>query len=209
MNPYTIVNTFEEKVAEYAGSKYAVAVDSCTSALFLSMKYIGVEGHEVSIPAFTYKSVADAICHAGGIVDFKDRLWNGVYWLHPFFIVDGAKRFRKGMYIKDTLHCLSFHGRKILNIGEGGMILTNSRDAYEWLKLARFNGRHEKNYYEDTFAMVGWKANMSPEQAARGLTLMHFISDWNEDQSEDYVDLRRYQQMYDKYNEFNRKVYGQ
>ena len=33
------VDRFEEIIAEYAGSKYAVAVDSCTNALFLSMKY--------------------------------------------------------------------------------------------------------------------------------------------------------------------------
>ena len=33
-NPFKIVRMFEEEIAEYAGSKYAVSVDSCTNALF-------------------------------------------------------------------------------------------------------------------------------------------------------------------------------
>ena len=33
------VETFEKLVADYSGSKYAVAVDSCTNAIFLSVKY--------------------------------------------------------------------------------------------------------------------------------------------------------------------------
>ncbi len=33
------IELFEELIANYAGSKYAVAVDSCTNALFLSAKY--------------------------------------------------------------------------------------------------------------------------------------------------------------------------
>ena len=43
------VRAFEKCVADYAGSKYAVAVDSCTNALFLCCKYFKV--NEVTIPA--------------------------------------------------------------------------------------------------------------------------------------------------------------
>ena len=42
-NPYKIVKMFEEEVAHYTGSKYAVAVDSCTNALFLCCKYLDVK----------------------------------------------------------------------------------------------------------------------------------------------------------------------
>ena len=38
-NPFKIVRMFEETIAEYTGSKYAVSVDSCTNALFLCCKY--------------------------------------------------------------------------------------------------------------------------------------------------------------------------
>ena len=39
-DPWDVVQIFENKVAEYAGSKYAVAVDSCTNAIFLCLKYL-------------------------------------------------------------------------------------------------------------------------------------------------------------------------
>ena len=38
-NPYLVVKKFEDSVAEYTGSKYAVSVDSCTNALFLCLMY--------------------------------------------------------------------------------------------------------------------------------------------------------------------------
>ena len=34
-----VVTTFEEKVAKFAGSKYACAVDSCTNGIFLALKH--------------------------------------------------------------------------------------------------------------------------------------------------------------------------
>ena len=42
-NPYKIVRMFEEEIAEYTGSPYAVSVDSCTNALFLVCKYLKVK----------------------------------------------------------------------------------------------------------------------------------------------------------------------
>ena len=36
-NAFEVVRQFERRIAKYAGSKYAVAVDSCTNALFLSL----------------------------------------------------------------------------------------------------------------------------------------------------------------------------
>ena len=41
-DPWDIVEAFENKVAKYAGSKYAVATDSCTNSLFLCLKYLKV-----------------------------------------------------------------------------------------------------------------------------------------------------------------------
>ena len=37
-DPWDVVDLFEKKMAEYAGSKYGVAVDNCTNALFLCLK---------------------------------------------------------------------------------------------------------------------------------------------------------------------------
>ena len=71
---------------------------------------------------------------------------------------------------------------KHLKIGKGGMILTNDKEAYDWFKLARYEGRHmDRLYKDDSFDMIGWNMYMPPEQAAEGLELFKNISDKNED----------------------------
>lgn len=168
--PREAVRIFEHKIADFAGSKYAVAVDSCTNALFLSLKYRKARGF-VEIPARTYCSVPMSIIHAGCYPRFACKEWLGTYTLEPYNVVDGAGRFRRGMY-KSGLHCLSFQIKKRLPIGKGGMILTDSKDAYDWLKLASFEGRSmDVPYDQDQFSMVGWNMYMTPEDAARGILL--------------------------------------
>ena len=177
VNPYKVVEIFEEAVAEYAGSKYAVAVESCTSAIFLSLKWVNVSGLYVSITKHTYPGVPCSIIHAGAKVCFDERDWRGVYTLDPFGIVDGALRFKKGMYITETFHCLSFHVKKALPIGRGGMILTDNFEAVKWLRKARFDGRNPVPLSEDSFDMLGWNAYMQPSDAARGLQLLQALGD--------------------------------
>lgn len=194
-NAFDTVRAFEDTIAEYAGSKYAVAVDSCTNAIFLCCLYCNIKGQEVTIPARTYPSVPCSIIHAGGKVRFKDQKWSGTYRLEPYPIVDGAKRFTKGMYEKGMFHCLSFHARKHLNIGRGGIILTDNEAAVAWFKQARFDGRKECKLENDNFTMLGWNFYMTPEQAARGLWLMMMMADSNADLEEipDYPDLSNYE----------------
>ena len=117
-NPYTIVNDFEERIAEWSGAKYGVAVESGTAAIFLSLMY--VKPKDVTIPKHTYPSVPCSIIHAGGKVQWSDEQWSGVYELKPYRIIDGALRFKKGMY-KGGLHCLSFHIKKHLPIGRANV----------------------------------------------------------------------------------------
>lgn len=191
-NPYSVVADFENDLAEYAGCKYAVSVESCTAAILLSCAYLKVK--EVTIPSRTYPSIPCSIIHAGGKVRFEDIEWHGVYQLKPYPIYDGAKRFHRGMYIEDSFHCLSFHAKKHLPIGRGGAILTNDEEAVKWFKAARFDGRHECTLHKDTFAMVGWNCYMTPEQAARGRLLMCMAEDHYDDQVEEppYPDLSKY-----------------
>jgi dTDP-4-amino-4,6-dideoxygalactose transaminase len=169
--PYRVVKEFEAAIADYAGAKYGVAVESCSAALFLSCLWAGVKGQAVTIPSRTYPSVPCAIINAGGRVQFTDEPWDGIYKLDPFDIWDGALRFRRGMY-QGGLHCLSFHAKKHLKIGRGGMILTDDVNAAEWLKLARFDGRGEVDLNgQVSFRVIGWNMYLQPEQAARGLLL--------------------------------------
>ena len=83
-NPYKIVEMFEEEVAEYTGSPYAIALDNCTDALFLCCVYSKVT--EVTIPKKTYLSVPQAIMSSGGKVIFDDTEWKGLYELKPYNI---------------------------------------------------------------------------------------------------------------------------
>lgn len=171
-NPYKIVKMFEEEVAHYTGAPYAVSVNSCTNALFLACKYIGIEGKEVIIPKRTYLSPPQSIMQAGGKLVFEDISWKGIYQLKPFPIYDAAKRFTSNMYIPGSLMCLSFHIKKHLKIGKGGMILTDDEKVVEWVKKARYEGRAEVAYHEDNICTEGWNMYMTPEQATRGLMLM-------------------------------------
>jgi dTDP-4-amino-4,6-dideoxygalactose transaminase len=194
LHPFDTVRNFEKALAEYAGSKYAVAVDSCTSALLLACAYLKVE--EVVIPKRTYPSVPCSIIHAGGWVKFEDLEWSGIYQLKPYPIYDGAKRFRRNMYVPGSLHCLSFHAKKLLPIGRGGAILTDDPEAVEWFKVASFDGRHPGvPLAEDKFDMIGWNVYMGPEQAARGHLMLSMTKDENEDQEENppYPDLSQFE----------------
>ncbi len=176
-NPYKIVQMFEEEVSNYCGSKYAVSVDSCTNALFLCLMYHKLQKpnlKDIEIPCKTYLSVPQSIIHAGLTPVFnsnKDN-WQGVYELGDTGIYDSAKRFTSNMYIENSFMCLSFHIKKQIKIGKGGMILTNDEEAVKWFKAARYEGRNEKLYHEDDIKMLGWNMYMKPQEAAHGLALM-------------------------------------
>ena len=206
-NPYTIVSDFEETVAEFTGFKYAVAVESCTAALFLCLQYRKKDfGGEITIPKYTYPGVAASIVNSGYSIAFVDAEWQDVGWykLEPLSIIDSAK------YISQRMHdemagnsvCISFHVKKVLPIGRGGVVLSDSKEECEWIKLARFDGRHECPLERDTLAMSGWNMYMTPEQAARGMMLMTYVTERGFEMSpkDTYLDLSKY----DFYTKANR-----
>ncbi len=65
------VKEFERMFAEYIGTKYAIAVNSCTSALQLVMEVLNIKG-EVILPSFTFVASANAIVTSGAIPIFVD-----------------------------------------------------------------------------------------------------------------------------------------
>lgn len=191
-DPRDVIDIFEKKVAKFAGSKYAVAVDCCSHGLFLCMKYLNCKD-TITIPKNTYVSTPMQILHAGCKVKFENLKWSGVYQLKPYPIWDGAVRWTKNMFVGgDALQVVSFQIKKRIPIGRGGMIMTNSKKAYDWLKYASYDGRDLNTYYaDDDFKMIGWHYYMTPEDAARGILLMDQIPDTNEDtgHSNTYSDL--------------------
>lgn len=67
------VKAFEELFCRYKGSRYAIAVNSCTAALHLSVLSIGINpGDEVIIPTMTFAATANAVIHAGAKPVFVD-----------------------------------------------------------------------------------------------------------------------------------------
>lgn len=67
------VKQFEEKAANYLGTKYAVGVGSGTDALHLSLRAAGVkEGDEVITTPFTFIATAEAIAYCGAKPVFVD-----------------------------------------------------------------------------------------------------------------------------------------
>lgn len=91
------------------------------------------------------------------------------------------------------LVCLSFQYRKTLQIGRGGMILSDSRMADAWFRRARFFGRHEVPAEEEPGpTMIGWHGYMEPARAAAGLSLLMHLPDKNKPVYVEYPDLSEY-----------------
>jgi perosamine synthetase len=73
------------------------------------------------------------------------------------------------------LSILSFAGNKVLTTGEGGAIITNSKQIYEKLKLIRSHGRQiNSNYFQTNetpnYISLGYNWRMSSMTAALGIS---------------------------------------
>jgi dTDP-4-amino-4,6-dideoxygalactose transaminase len=211
MKEYTIkdswdwVTHFEEEVSDYCGYNYGIACDSNTNAIRLVLHYLKITNQDITIPSKTYVSVPNQIILSGNRPKFEDIKWKGLYPIGETGIIDAATALYKEMSegYEDKYMILSFHLKKILNIGQGGMILTNDKDFEEWVRPMIYDGRHKnKLYQDDEFECIGWHMYMSPESAKRGLEIFHSdkIQDYNEPcgSSETYKDLRE-QKIYQQY----------
>lgn len=176
--PFQRLDQFERKVAEFFGAPYAVAVDSCTNALELSIRATRPDRFTLEIPYWTYVSVPMMAerCH------FQWR-WVNNKWdkCYPITnrVIDAAALWERDAYKPGTLMCLSFGHKKFINIGKGGIILLDDPNLREWLVCARYDGRaiHSGKMYVDeveqnAFKSIGYHYYMTPEQAAEGLEIM-------------------------------------
>lgn len=212
VNDWDWVTHFEKTIAKYCGSNYALAVDSNTNAIKLLLEYLDIKNETIFIPKNTYVSVPAQIIHSGNIPYFIDFEWEGEYQLHPYPIWDSATRFKKNMHTLRTYQILSFHHKKILNIGTGGMILTEDREFLEWARPKIYDGRdYTKMYVDDDFQCIGYHMYMTPEQAKRGLEIFHSdrIKEDNDDcgSSKTYKDLSK-QKIFEEYVNVPKKYKG-
>ena len=180
------VARLEREFAELMGIPFALAVNSCSSALFLSLKAIDIApGDKVLVPAFTFAAVPSAVVHAGGepilvevgenyridLSDFEAKLSEG-----PKAVVvshmrghtsdmDAIMHFcdaRDIPVIEDAAHslgtlwsdqkigtigkigCFSFQSFKLMNAGEGGMLITDDPDIIA--RAIIMSGAYEHNW---------------------------------------------------------------
>jgi perosamine synthetase len=85
-----------------------------------------------------------------------------------------------------TMACFSFHPRKILTTGEGGMITTNDTNFAERLRRIRQHAmsmsdvvRHSaKQITAETYDEVGFNYRMTDMQAAVGITQLYRLPDF-------------------------------
>jgi len=67
------VREFEERIAKFTGSKYAIATTSCTTALHLSLVALGIgPGDEVIVPSFTFIASTNVVEHQFAKTVFVD-----------------------------------------------------------------------------------------------------------------------------------------
>lgn len=66
------VMEFEKRFARFSGTKYALGVNSGTSALEIFLRSIDVHDSSVIVPTNTFMATATSVIHAGGKVIFTD-----------------------------------------------------------------------------------------------------------------------------------------
>jgi hypothetical protein len=162
------VENFERAIASFYGSKYAIAVDCCTHAIELCLRYKEVK--HFTVPKRTYISIPFLGPKLGINFEWRDENWVDYYFLGGTNIVDAAVLWRKNSYIPETLTCVSFQFRKHLSLGRGGIILTDDKNSAEILKKMSYDGRiPNASWREQDISTVGYHYYMTPETARLGL----------------------------------------
>ncbi len=191
------VALLEQEFAELMGAKYALAVASCSAALFLSLKSLGLpRDARVLVPAFTFAAVPSAIVHAECVPvlvevadnyridmdDFAAKLDDSI----GAIIISHMRGHTSDMdaimvladarnvpVIEDAAHslgttwhgrnigtigrvgCFSFQSYKLVNAGEGGILITDDADLVA--RAVIMSGAYEHNWkkhpvLQDAFA---------------------------------------------------------
>ena len=173
---------FESALAEYTGAPYAIMTDCCTHAIELCMRYDRVEF--CAFTPYTYLSIP-MLMHKLGIKYYYEvgdpEQWVGEYRFRKTRIWDSARRLEHNMYREGQIQCLSFGHGKPLQIGRGGAILLDDREAYDALICMRYDGRdlNTKPWESQGTFRVGYHYKPTPEEAVQGLALLAGVKEMN------------------------------
>jgi len=212
------VEDFEDLIANYVGTKYALTFNSGTSALHAALLAHGIKaGDEVIVPSFTFIATANAPLFVGAKPVFAD-IEEKTYGLDPEDVKEKITKKTKAIIpihyggcpclieelqeisgdhnlilLEDAAESLgaetkgkkvgsfgdsamlSFCANKVITTGEGGCIVTNSKEIYEKSKLIRSHGRLEtENYFSSAeymdYVTLGYNFRMSNITAALGIS---------------------------------------
>jgi dTDP-4-amino-4,6-dideoxygalactose transaminase len=179
------VSLLEEEFAAMMGVSYALAVSSCSAALFLSLKALDLPAAaRVLIPGFTFAAVPSAVEHAGCVpvlcevgVNYRIDLGDFEAKLADVdaVIISHMRGHTSDMdaimtlcdaadipVIEDAAHslgtlwngrkigtigrvgCFSFQSYKMVNAGEGGILITDDADLVA--RAVIMSGAYEHNW---------------------------------------------------------------
>lgn len=135
------VQLFENEIAKWYGSPYAVATDCCTHAVELCLRHRKTT--KTACPTRTYLSIPMTLAKLGIDWSWHDEDWfsSKYYYLKDTDIIDAAVFWQQDGYIPGTLMCLSFQFQKHLSLGRGGAILCDTPQDYDQLKKMVHDGR--------------------------------------------------------------------
>ena len=175
---FEVVTTFENKISEFFGATYAVAVDSCTHGLELCLRHTNET--KINVPKRTYLSVPFLAEKIGLEREWRDDNWEKYYTINygDKRIIDAAVLWEKNSYIPNTFMCISFQYQKHLSLGRGGVILMDNESDYISLKKMSYDGRLPNIPWRDQdIDTVGFHYYMTPETAQLGLNKLQMAID--------------------------------
>jgi perosamine synthetase len=197
-----VVEKFEKKVAIFIGADGAVATNTGTSALHLSLLAIGIKkGDYVAMPSFVCTALLNVLRYVGAhpiLIDIDPETYNidirdlkkrvsrstkAIVLPHLFglpadideilslgipVIEDCAQAIGAVYKGRKTggfgrLSCFSFYATKVISTGEGGMVVSDSKNLLKKIRDVR-DYDNKKNY------TVRYNYKMTDIQAAMGIS---------------------------------------
>jgi len=191
----TEVEAFEEEWAEYCKAKYCVGVSSCTDALYLTLKAMGIGGEQVITTPATFFATAQAIIASGNFPAFVDIDETGnlppmdfgnhtalpvhLYgrpgeWKGKRVIEDSAQAH--GLSLSGLASCYSFYPTKNLGaMGQAGAVVTNDLGLANEIRNLRTYGEVGRFVH---YRLTG-NHRMDELQAAILRVKLPFLDGWN------------------------------
>jgi dTDP-4-amino-4,6-dideoxygalactose transaminase len=164
---FEVIRVFEEALADFFGSPYAVTTDCCTHAVELCLRH--TDAQSISVPKHTYISIPLLSRKLGIDLQWRDEEWLDYYHVTDT-VVDAAVLWKPNSYIPGTLMCVSFQFKKHLSLGRGGVILTDNKEAALALKKMSYDGRTpDTPWATQNITTMGYHYYMTPETATLGL----------------------------------------